>query len=47
MKVNSIIHAEKCRVNRIEDIYLNNLEEEIFKEEDLEDIQLYLKMLKF
>lgn len=29
MKVNSIIHAEKCRVNRIEDIYLNNLEEEI------------------
>lgn len=29
MKVNSIIHAEKCRVDRIEDIYLNNLEEEI------------------
>ena len=29
MKVNSIIHAEKCRVDRIEEIYLNNLEEEI------------------
>lgn len=28
-KVNSIIHAEKCRVDRIEEIYLNNLEEEI------------------
>lgn len=29
MKVNSIIHAERCRVDRIEEIYLNNLEEEI------------------
>lgn len=29
MKVNSIIQAERCRVDRIEEIYLNNLEEEI------------------
>lgn len=28
-KVNSIIEAQKCRVDRIEDVYLNNAEEEI------------------
>ncbi len=28
-KINSIIEAEKCRVDRIEEIYLNSLEEEI------------------
>lgn len=28
-KVNSIIISEKCRVDRIEDIHLNNIEEEI------------------
>ncbi len=28
-KVNSIIISEKCRVDRIEEIYLNNMEEEI------------------
>ena len=28
-KVNSILLSERCRVDRIEDIYLNNMEEEI------------------
>lgn len=28
-KINSIINSEKCRVDRIEDAYLNSLEEEI------------------
>ena len=28
-KVNSILLAERCRVDRIEDIYLNNMEEEM------------------
>ena len=28
-KINSIIEAEKCRVDRIEETYLNSLEEEI------------------
>lgn len=28
-KVNAILHSERCRVDRIEDIYLNNMEEEI------------------
>ncbi|MEG2351539.1 MAG: guanylate kinase [Bacilli bacterium] len=28
-KVNAIINAEKCRVDRIEEVFLNNIEEEI------------------
>ena len=28
-KVNSILISERCRVDRIEDIYLNNMEEEL------------------
>ena len=28
-KVNSILISERCRVDRIEEIYLNNMEEEI------------------
>ena len=29
LKVNSILLSERCRVDRIEDIYLNNMEEEV------------------
>ena len=29
IKMNSIINSEKCRVDRIEEVYLNNEEEEI------------------
>lgn len=39
-KVNSIIISEKCRVDRIEEIYLNNMEEEIHEllvEKDLQN----------
>ena len=39
-KVNSILLSEKCRVDRIEDIYLNNMEEEIHEllvEKELEN----------
>ena len=28
-KVNSILLSERCRVDRIEEVYLNNMEEEI------------------
>ena len=40
-KVNSILLSERCRVDRIEEIYLNNMEEEIHEllvEKDLENI---------
>lgn len=40
-KVNAILLSERCRVDRIEDIYLNNMEEEIHElliEKDLENI---------
>jgi guanylate kinase len=39
-KVNSILLSEKCRVDRIEEIYLNNMEEEIHEllvEKDLDN----------
>ena len=39
-KVNSILLSEKCRVDRIEEIYLNNMEEEIHEllvEKELEN----------
>lgn len=39
-KVNSILLSERCRVDRIEEIYLNNMEEEIHEllvEKDLEN----------
>lgn len=41
-KVNSILLSERCRVDRIEDIYLNNMEEEIHEllvEKDLENTE--------
>ncbi len=38
-KVNSILLAERCRVDRIEEVYLNNMEEEIH--ELLVDKELY------
>lgn len=44
-KVNSILLSEKCRVDRIEDIYLNNMEEEIHEllvEKDLQNNDLFL-----
>jgi len=40
-KVNSILLSERCRVDRIEEIYLNNMEEEIHEllvEKDLQNI---------
>lgn len=40
-KVNSILLSERCRVDRIEEIYLNNMEEEIHEllvEKDLHNI---------
>ncbi len=39
-KVNSILVSERCRVDRIEDIYLNNMEEELHEllvEKDLDN----------
>lgn len=44
-KVNSILLSEKCRVDRIEDIYLNNMEEEIHEllvEKNLQNNDLFL-----
>lgn len=44
-KVNSILLSEKCRVDRIEDIYLNNMEEEIHEllvEKDLHNDDLVI-----
>jgi guanylate kinase len=41
-KVNSILLSERCRVDRIEDIYLDNMEEEIHEllvDKDLENNQ--------
>ena len=41
-KVNSILLSERCRVDRIEDIYLNNMEEEIHEllvEKDLDNTE--------
>lgn len=42
-KVNAILLSEKCRVDRIEDIYLNNMEEEVHElliDKDLENNSL-------
>ena len=39
-KVKSILLSERCRVDRIEDVYLNNMEEEIHEllvEKDLDN----------
>ena len=41
-KVNSILLSERCRVDRIEDIYLNNMEEEIHEllvDKDLDNFE--------
>ena len=41
-KVNSILVSERCRVDRIEDIYLNNMEEELHEllvEKDLDNAE--------
>ena len=40
LKVNSILLAERCRVDRIEEVYLNNMEEEVHEllvDKDLEN----------
>ena len=44
-KVNAILLSERCRVDRIEEIYLNNMEEEIHEllvEKDLENEDLVI-----
>lgn len=41
-KVNSILLSERCRVDRIEDIYLNNMEEEVHEllvDKDLDNFE--------
>lgn len=41
-KVNSILLSERCRVDRIEDVYLNNMEEEIHEllvDKDLDNFE--------
>lgn len=41
-KVNSILLSERCRVDRIEDIYLNNMEEELHEllvDKDLDNLE--------
>ena len=41
-KVNSILLSERCRVDRIEDIYLNNMEEELHElliDKDFENLE--------
>ena len=44
-KVNAILLSERCRVDRIEDVYLNNMEEEVHellidKEFENKDIEI-------
>lgn len=42
LKINSILISEKCRVDRIEEIYLNNMEEEIHElliDKDFENLE--------
>ena len=44
-KVNSILLSERCRVDRIEDIYLNNMEEEIHElliDKNLDNLERYI-----